>query len=374
VASKLIELYSRPGDRVLDPFCGSGSLLVECLKLGRNCVGTDIDPLSVFVSEAKTRRYNMQSLTNVCSKVSDITLSLREKDLHSYGPFTQDIPQTELYRLLTAGHLESPPIPRLTHWSRHRCIAQLARLKALLSSESPDENVRKFLLLCFAAIIRNSSNADPVPVSGLEVTRHMRYLESAGREIDPYTLLTASVKRTLSATADWLAIVGTKQVLARVARADARHLRAAAVGRIDSVITSPPYPNAVDYYRRHQLETYWLGLVRSEDERRRLAASYAGRDKVPAKDVRDTANTMEARLAAQWLNPFPDVRPERARSFTHYCCIMGDCLRQLSLILSPGSNVIIVIGDGKIRGEPIRTPDLIEALASPQYVLLDRMS
>lgn len=45
VAQTLIEDYSLEGDCVLDPFCGSGTLLVEALRAGRDAVGTDIDPL-----------------------------------------------------------------------------------------------------------------------------------------------------------------------------------------------------------------------------------------------------------------------------------------------------------------------------------------
>jgi len=45
IARKLIKIYSKPDDIVLDPFCGSGSVLAEANMLGRRAIGIDINPL-----------------------------------------------------------------------------------------------------------------------------------------------------------------------------------------------------------------------------------------------------------------------------------------------------------------------------------------
>src|SRR5689334_2972771 len=54
VAAALIEQFSSPGDLILDPFVGSGTTLVEAAVRGRRSIGTDIDPLAVAVSRAKS--------------------------------------------------------------------------------------------------------------------------------------------------------------------------------------------------------------------------------------------------------------------------------------------------------------------------------
>jgi hypothetical protein len=48
----------RRGDRVIDPFCGSGTTLVECVQLGAEATGIDLNPLAVFIANAK-----LQALT-----------------------------------------------------------------------------------------------------------------------------------------------------------------------------------------------------------------------------------------------------------------------------------------------------------------------
>jgi hypothetical protein len=57
-----IELFTEPGDLVLDPFVGGGTTLVEALALGRNGIGTDISSLAAFVTEVKTRIYTRPEL------------------------------------------------------------------------------------------------------------------------------------------------------------------------------------------------------------------------------------------------------------------------------------------------------------------------
>src|SRR5438093_2409554 len=47
--------YSKPGESVLDPFCGSGTTLVGCLAHGRRTVGADVDVLAGMLTEVKCR-------------------------------------------------------------------------------------------------------------------------------------------------------------------------------------------------------------------------------------------------------------------------------------------------------------------------------
>jgi hypothetical protein len=53
-AGVAIELFSKPGDIVYDPFMGGGTTLVEAMRLRRRGIGTDLNSLAVFISKAKT--------------------------------------------------------------------------------------------------------------------------------------------------------------------------------------------------------------------------------------------------------------------------------------------------------------------------------
>ncbi len=56
-AEAAITAFTKPGEVVYDPFMGGGTTLVEAMRLGRKCLGTDINSLAVFISRAKTTIY-----------------------------------------------------------------------------------------------------------------------------------------------------------------------------------------------------------------------------------------------------------------------------------------------------------------------------
>ena len=53
IARFFIKKYSKTGDTIIDPFVGSGTVLVESKILGRNAVGVDINPLAYMISSAR---------------------------------------------------------------------------------------------------------------------------------------------------------------------------------------------------------------------------------------------------------------------------------------------------------------------------------
>ncbi|MGP6207478.1 DNA methyltransferase [Cuniculiplasma sp. SKW3] len=69
------DIYFHPGDIVLDPFCGSGTTLVEANELGINAVGIDISQFNSLIANVKVGKYDLQNLK---STLSDITEQLRK--------------------------------------------------------------------------------------------------------------------------------------------------------------------------------------------------------------------------------------------------------------------------------------------------------
>lgn len=118
--------------------------------------------------------------------------------------------------------------------------------------------------------------------------------------MDPYDLMVAAIRRNLLASGRFVTTRRGKRGVARIAVADARELSAVGTGPIDTVITSPPYLNAVDYYRRHQLEMFWLGLVSSAAERLGLRPKYIGRAGVRQQHLRALGTWRPSKLATIW--------------------------------------------------------------------------
>jgi 16S rRNA G966 N2-methylase RsmD len=239
----LIERYSDPGDTILDPFCGSGTLLLEALLSGRNAVGIDVDPVATFVSRVKCTPINPSVLEdafrNLRTRLGRLRRSTEEYDRFIHDDLDERC--VKRYR----NRFKIPNIPNINHWFRAYGIIDLARLRLAIRRSRADRRVRDFFLACFASIIRAASNADPVPVSGLEVTAHMKDIDKRGRRIDPFALFEHKVEREIEGMRElWRSVNGHK---VKVLRGDATSLtRVAGRSVADVVITSPPYNTGPD--------------------------------------------------------------------------------------------------------------------------------
>lgn len=265
VVRALLQEHTTARDLVMDPFCGSGTLLVEAAALGRDSIGTDVDPLAVFVSRVKTTRLSIGRLRRDADHLLERVRSRARSDTEYERRQFDDISLSTYRRNIREEPLAIPSIPNLFHWFRKYVVIDLARIRRVIMTGRIPKTHRDFFLLCFAAIIRRSSNADPVPVSGLEVTSYMRSRDRDGRTVNPFQLFEQAVKRSVEAIAAYVA--ATKDGGgARAFVADATRLASHIRSPVDAIITSPPYHNAVDYYRRHTLEMC-CSLLRGSRER-----------------------------------------------------------------------------------------------------------
>ena len=284
----------------------------------------------------------------------------------------EDLTDTQFDAEVRSETLSLPPIPNLFHWFRRYVLVDLAVIKREICRLQVPRLHREFFKLCFASIIRHSSNADPVPVSGLEVTSHMLKLEERGRKINPYLLLKGALTRSLDDWEQFDRCGRTNRSLVIVKRGDATQIRKYVRKPVDVVITSPPYHNAVDYYRRHTLEMYWLDLVDSRQARLALRPQYVGRSHVAKSDTVILNAKLTSALALKWESKIAELDEQRARDFKHYVCSMTKCLTGLSGLLARGRHAIFVVGKNSWNGYEIPTVELFNEMATPHFRLVDK--
>jgi hypothetical protein len=333
--------------------------------MGRNSIGVDVDPLAIEVATAKTRQYDIDRVESACKELLDRIDSIERPHREYVKRQHADISERAMRAALRREDLWVPAIPRLEHWFRRYVIVDLARILAeVMSLAHAEPSVYPFLRLVFASIIRNSSNADPVPVSGLEYTSHMRRRDAEGRVVNSFSLLRTALARALRAVSDYARDIPQGLPEPAVRRGSAMNIDQAVDAPVDAVITSPPYQNAVDYYRRHQLESFWLGHVQTQSERERAIPDYIGRPHIAQKDPVFKLEWKPRGMVAKWENRIAAEAPGRASDFRHYCISMGTFFDRLANVLEEGSPVVMVVGHSSWKGVEIPTAALLAELAN----------
>lgn len=367
VARTLIERFSTPAQTILDPFCGSGTLLVEARTMGRNAIGLDVDPLAIAVSRAKSTPVDPKRLhSSAAALLAALSEGRRTDD--QYQTFKHNDLSDHTYARESEFLRDwIPPVPNLHHWFRRYVIIDLAWIRRAIDEITMPETHRRLFRVLFASIIRNASNADPVPVSGLEVTRWMLEREAAGRLVNPFALFEKAVSAALPALESLRSAVRPR-TRGQAMVGDATQVEGFVASPVDAVITSPPYHGAVDYYRRHQLEMFWLGLTPTQADRLKLLQRYVGRPKV-ANSHPFSAEPLPTALAKEWEAKIREVSAERAQSFRHYLTAMTHVFIGLGRLLAAGAPAVFVVGHSSWQGGQIPTSDLFDEISGDAFRL-----
>ena len=360
----LMNIARLPDDAVvLDPMCGSGTTLVETRLSGRTACGLDMNPLSVFITDVKCRALTLEpaALTGACSELR------RVLDAAAPPNGAPRVPET-----LATGDRDY-----LDRWFARRTLRELDLVDAAVR-RLPTRTVRDFYRVCLSNILRGVSwqkNDD------LRVRREETDLKTGAtivRFLDEAERSTRTVAAFLSERGS--ANLGRHTVQAVDARRAADALPTLA-GRVDAVITSPPYATALPYLDTDRLSLVYLGLLPRERHRTRDASMIGNREVTPrlraeywrffqankALLPRSTCTVIERieRLNAAGEAGFR--RRNLPALLSKYFFDMREVMRQTFSLLRPGGALFLVIGDNRTTagGRPIeiRTADQLGKLA-----------
>ncbi len=373
-----LKAYGTKDAVLLDPFTGSGTAQVEALVQGMSSVGVDIDPLACLVARAKTTPQNPKGLTRAMDKMKGVVgpfISLhRDREARAGADISEERFERESCTLTI------PPIPNITHWLRRYVIADLARISWAIDQLTLAERERLFFRTCLASVIRRVSNADPDPVSGLEVTS-IQAERNRKRKIKVFEEFFNKTTQAIAAMARLWSAHKERNFAGRatVFQGDVAKLPTLFNGHTTPqdgfplVITSPPYCRAVEYSRRHQLELYWLGFVNSPEEHTALAHTYIGRKLVRRDDWKEETD-FGVKSLQRCLTRIEERDPVRARGVKHYFRSMSQFFESLTQVVRDDCTVVCIIGNSRCCKVQIPTADFVVELAQPHFSLRKRFS
>jgi DNA modification methylase len=316
IPNALIQELSSVNEIILDPFCGSGTTLVEALRLGRNAVGVDANPLACLITQAKT--------TRISEAEAEILYALAE-EIAKFGqqawigtlPLFPNIPGVPI------SEIERPTSKGITDWFDQQVIDELAFIKKKCSSLELDR-VRQLALVTFSSIIVAVSRQD-------SETRYVRR-EKGIKPGDTLQRFSHALERTVKRVLEFTAEVDSRTT-AQAYKYDL--LDCPDIGPVDLVVCSPPYPNAFSYHLYHRTRMVWLDMDQPRFKREEIGShrkySRKGPNAATVETFRSELYTILSWLANQ-------LRPNR-----HAC---------------------FVIGDSTIKGETIKNNELLIDVAN----------
>ncbi len=318
----LINRYSKPHDWILDPFTGSGTANIEALLNKRNSVGIDVEPFARYLSKVKT--------TPLDSKLLD---KLSTELLNKIVKYTPEQVNKE----------DLPVFPYRDNWFQESMLYELTFIKKQIDKLACPVEIKDFFYVCFSSIIRFVSNADN------NCTRTV-VRKNLNKNISPTIALKKFSENLLHYKEKMKVFSSMVPKGIRVdfpADMDAKQTHYAD-NTFDFSLTSPPYVNAVDYPRTHQLELYWLGLV--SGSLTPLKKQHIGTESVSAKAYRQL-HLSGIEIADKKMESIFEKDPRRAYIAYKYLMEMKANLEETYRILKRGGRYALVVGNNKIKGE-----------------------
>lgn len=321
----LVQKYSKLGDLILDPFMGSATTNIECLLNDRNSVGVDVDPFARFLAKVKTTSLNEQEL----NETNQILL----EQIVSFQPILIKDEQI-------------PTFPYRDNWFRPEILKELTYMKQVIDNLQVGQDLKDFYKVCFSSIIRNVSNADD------NCTRTV-VRKKLNKQIYPSFALTKFVENLLTFTPRMIEFsesIGNLSIEIPQ-NSDARNIEYQD-NTFDLAVTSPPYANAVDYPRTHQLELYWLGLA--DGSLAELKKQHIGTESVSVEHYKKL-HSIGVECADKVLNTIYETDPRRSYICYKYLSDMVQNMQEVYRTLKKGGRYIIVVGNNIIRKQNFET-------------------
>jgi len=315
IPNTLIQELSSIGDTVMDTFAGSGTTLVEALRLGRNAIGIDANPLSELICRVKSTKIEKEDcgpLFELANELANRGQMLSSKQLSLFGDCSTGND--------TIGDIE---VDRwIRDWFDPHVIDELAIIKErCLSLE--DQSIRELALLAMSSIIVTVSRQD-------SDTRYVRR-EKNIRPGDTFnrfsSALDEAIRRQLELFSEISGNVSAAVISGNI-------LEDIESPPFDLLVCSPPYPNAFSYHLYHRSRMLWLDMDPATFKKEEIGShrKYSSKGKNAA--TKETFSE-ELRTILSWVS-------KKLKSGRHAC---------------------FIIGDSTIRGETVKNDELLIGIA-----------
>jgi len=330
VARGLITLYGNKGDLLFDPYCGSGTSLVEGRLAGMNVCGTDLNPTARLIAKAKSISYDIDKLRDDLSK------------------FTHEL-EKELASIETLERFEAPQnvtFERLQDWFPVKSIAEVSHCIQKVSNIKDPDN-KNFILIALSECLRLIS----FQRNGEFKLYRIKAEQRDSHYVELHKLLIKRLDRNVEGLEKYLGSVDNDTSDVRVFDFNTVDTNGKGViqRRPNLVVTSPPYGDSgttVAYAQFSWLTNVWLGLDKQAPgalDRSLMGGRKEDIEKFGYKPMDDS------------LSAIAKEDEKRAREVMHFYREYYDSMINVASIVESGGHVCYVVGNRTVKGIQLPT-------------------
>lgn len=333
IARKLIEKYGEKSRLLFDPYCGTGTSLVEANLKNINAIGTDLNPLARLIAETKTSTINIQTLDLYLRDFNDKIFALK-------------------FGIKESLSITLPDFQNIDFWFSEDVQIQLAVIKNYIDKIS-DENVQNFFKVAFSETVRESSwtkNSEfkLVRMSSEKIKKY---------EPDVFAIIESKLIRNKKGLLFYLnakrnkskALIYNFNTVKEIPK------RLLPENEVDIIVTSPPYGDSrttVAYGQFSRLANQWLGFKDASSVDKNLMGGTKNGNKI--ESISKTANQIMEKINNIDQNRCKDV----ITFFNDYEKSIGN----ISKTIKKGGFACYVVGNRSVKGVIIPTDEITKEL------------
>ena len=327
IARKLLDQYGVEGEWLLDPYCGTGTSLVEASLFGMHSVGCDINPLVRLIAKSKLTPIDLKTLDSELDKLNDALFKVE------FG--VDKIPD-----------LSTPEIPNLEYWFSEEVIKHLNYLLNCIS-KIENQEVKNFILVAFSETVREVSYTR---TSAFKLHR-MSAEKLENFNPDVFGVFRKKLHRNREGIVAYLEKrkdVETSICDTNTANGDLPMPRP--IGGYRLVITSPPYGDSqttVAYGQFSRLSAEWIGLP----DARKI-------DKIAMGGQR-TSQTLQNSPISNAINKISSIDTKRAQEVNAFYIDLGNSIDVVAKMLAPRSTICYVVGNRRVKDIVLPTDEFV---------------
>lgn len=240
VARRIIEEYGYKSNLLFDPYCGTGTSLVEANLLGINAIGTDLNPLARLIATAKTNKICIDELNRIINIFEDYLFTVGFQNNHIQS-------------------IIIPNVKNIDYWFSKEVQKKLGIILGFIE-DIVDLSIRNFFKVAFSETVRNVSN---LKQGEFKIIRSKQYEER--NDLDVFSIMISKLCRNKKGLEDFINKC-KKDTYSLIYDFDTVRCIPESIiqpSSVDIVVSSPPYGDSrttVAYGQYSRFANEWLGF------------------------------------------------------------------------------------------------------------------